>query len=40
MECNNSIGDRLYSLTQFCELGLETDLHWLVSAQKIYQFLA
>jgi O-succinylbenzoic acid--CoA ligase len=38
MECNISIGDRLYSLTQFCELGLETDLHWLVSAQKFINF--
>lgn len=34
MECNISIGNRLYSLTQFCELGLENELHWAISAQK------
>lgn len=34
MECNVSIDNRSYSLTQFSELGLENDLHWALSAQK------
>lgn len=34
MECNISIDNRSYSLTQFSELGLGNDLHWALSAQK------
>lgn len=38
MECNISIDNRSYSLTQFSELGLGNDLHWALSAQKFINY--
>lgn len=38
MECNISIDNRSYSLTQFSKLGLGNNLHWALSAQKFINY--